>query len=171
VTGLLTFTPFYQWRGEHAIHHGTSGDLDRREIGDIWTMTVQEYLEASRWKRFAYRLARNPVVLFGLAPVALFLVVQRFPRKGASRRERHSVWWMNGAILLMAVGMSALYGFVPYVLIQLVAMFVAGGVGIWLFYLARQSRNQISEATVPAQHDGAVHTPCVGGRTPWTASS
>ena len=69
VTGVLTFTPYYQWRWEHALHHATSGDLDRRGMGDMWTLTVQEYLEASRWKRFAYRLARNPFVLFVLAPL------------------------------------------------------------------------------------------------------
>ena len=60
VTGVLTFTPYHHWRWEHALHHATSGDLDRRGTGDIWTLTVQEYLEASRWKKFAYRLARNP---------------------------------------------------------------------------------------------------------------
>ena len=63
ITGVLTFTPFYHWRWEHAIHHASAGDLDRRGTGDVWTLTVQEYLEASRWKRFAYRLARNPVSL------------------------------------------------------------------------------------------------------------
>ncbi|MEQ8766820.1 MAG: fatty acid desaturase [Planctomycetota bacterium] len=138
VTGLLTFTPYYHWRGEHAVHHGTTGDLDRRLAGDVWTITVQEYLEASRWRRFAYRLARNPLVLFGIAPLVLFLVLQRLPRSGASQRERRSVWWMNGAILLMATGMSFLFGLLPYLFIQLTAMFVAGGVGVWLFYLQHQ---------------------------------
>src|ERR1041385_1270591 len=65
LTGVLTFTPYRHWTREHAVHHATSGDLDRRGTGDLWTLTVQEYLEASIWKRFAYRLARNPVVLFG----------------------------------------------------------------------------------------------------------
>ena len=67
------------------------GDLDRRGTGDIWTLTVQEYLEASRWKRFAYRLARNPMVLFVLAPLFVFLIKHRFPKARASRRERRSV--------------------------------------------------------------------------------
>jgi acyl-lipid omega-6 desaturase (Delta-12 desaturase) len=78
VSGVLTFTPYYHWRWEHALHHASSGDLDRRGTGDVWTMTVQEYLEAGRWKRFAYRLARNPFVLFVLAPVYVFLIEQRF---------------------------------------------------------------------------------------------
>lgn len=138
VTGLLTLTPYYQWRGEHAIHHGATGDLDRRGIGDVWTMTVQEYLDSSRWKRFSYRLARNPLVLFVVAPFVLFLFLQRKPRAGATRRERLSVWWMNAAVLAMAIGMSLLFGVVPYLVIQLTVLLVAGSVGIWLFYLQHQ---------------------------------
>ena len=138
ITGLLTFTPFYQWRWDHAIHHATSGHLDKRGTGDIWTMTVQEYLESSRWKKFAYRLARNPIVLFVIAPVVVLMGKQRFPSPGASKRERDSVHWMNVAILAMAVGLSAIYGIVPYLIIQLVAMAVAGGAGFWLFYVQHQ---------------------------------
>jgi acyl-lipid omega-6 desaturase (Delta-12 desaturase) len=138
LSGLLTFTPYYHWRWEHAIHHATAGDLDRRSVGDIWTMTVQEYLEASRWKRFSYRLARNPFVLFGLAPLFLFLVLQRFPSARASARERESVWWMNLAILLLAAGLSWIFGLIPYLVIQLTAMMVAGGVGVWMFYVQHQ---------------------------------
>lgn len=136
--GLVTLTPYQHWRGEHAIHHGTTGDLDRRGIGDIWTMTVQEYLAATRWKRFGYRFLRNPVVLFGLAPLLLLLVLQRFVRKGADRRERWSVHGTNIAIVGMAVGMSALFGFWPYVILQLVVLVVAGTAGLWLFYLQHQ---------------------------------
>ena len=99
ITGVLTFTPYYQWRWEHALHHASSGDLDRRGTGDVWTLTVQEYLESSRWKRFAYRLARNPVVLFVLAPLYLFLVMQRFPNRQGAGRERLSVYWTNLADL------------------------------------------------------------------------
>src|SRR6266581_3001908 len=93
ITGVLTFTPYYHWRWEHAVHHATSGDLDRRGTGDIWTLTVQEYLESSGWKRFAYRLARNPFVLFVVAPLYVLLVKHRFPKSDASQRDRHSVYW------------------------------------------------------------------------------
>ena len=82
VTGILCFTPYHHWRWEHSVHHSTSGDLDRRGTGDVWTLTVQEYLESSRWKRFAYRLARNPFILFLIAPLFLFLIRERFPSKG-----------------------------------------------------------------------------------------
>jgi omega-6 fatty acid desaturase (delta-12 desaturase) len=138
VTGALTFTPYYHWRGEHAIHHGATGDLDRRGVGDVWTLTVREYLESSRWKRFAYRLARNPFVLFVIAPLVLFLILQRIPRAGANRRERFSVWIMNVVVAGMIVGLGFAFGVIPYLVIQLVVSGVAGAAGVWLFYLQHQ---------------------------------
>jgi acyl-lipid omega-6 desaturase (Delta-12 desaturase) len=147
VSGLLTLTPYYHWRWEHSQHHGTSGDLDRRGTGDIWTMTVQEYLESSRWKRFAYRLARNPIVLFVIAPVFLFVVRQRFPSPGANRRERHSVWWMNLAILAMLTLGSSLMGLKVYLLLQLLVISVAGAAGVWVFYVQHQFEGAYWEHT------------------------
>jgi acyl-lipid omega-6 desaturase (Delta-12 desaturase) len=138
VTGMLTFTPYYHWRGDHAIHHGTTGDLDRRGIGDVWTMTVQEYIDATPWKRFSYRLSRSPFVLFVIAPFVMFLIVQRIPRKDAEPRERASVWWMNLAVAAMVVGLGFAFGFWPYLVIQLIVLLVAGAAGIWLFYLQHQ---------------------------------
>src|ERR1043166_5156167 len=138
ITGVLTFTPYYLWRWEHAIHHAHAGDLDRRGLGAVWTLTVQEYLEASHWKRFRYRLVRNPVVLFVVAPLFLFTVVHRFPLAKASPRERHSVHWTNLGILGMIAAMSLTFGFKAYLLIQLTVMAVAGGAGVWLFYVQHQ---------------------------------
>src|SRR5678815_5227444 len=88
LTGILTFTPYHHWRWEHSIHHANSGHLDKRGVGDIMTMTVQEYLEASPWKRFAYRLARNPFILFLIAPLYLFVFRQRIPSFKSNPRER-----------------------------------------------------------------------------------
>jgi omega-6 fatty acid desaturase (delta-12 desaturase) len=138
ITGVLTLTPYQHWRWEHSVHHSSSGDLDRRGMGDIWTLTVQEYLKCSRWNRFAYRLARNPAVLFVLAPLYLFLIKHRFPVANAGRRERQSVYWTNLAILGMAVGLSLVFGFKAYLVIQLTAMMVAGAAGVWLFYVQHQ---------------------------------
>jgi omega-6 fatty acid desaturase (delta-12 desaturase) len=138
IAGVITFTPYYHWRWEHAVHHAGSGDLDKRGTGDIWTMTVQEYLESSRWKRFAYRLARNPIVLFVIAPIFLFLIRQRFPSPGANKRERESVQWMNLAILGMVTGFIWIFGFKSYLLIQLTITGVGGAIGIWMFYVQHQ---------------------------------
>jgi acyl-lipid omega-6 desaturase (Delta-12 desaturase) len=138
IAGVLTLTPYYHWRWEHNIHHASSGHLDKRGTGDIWTLTVQEYLEASRWKRFAYRLARNPCVLFLIAPLFLFLIRQRFPSPKANKRERLSVHWMNLAILGMAVGLTSLFGLKEFLFIQMIITAVAGGAGVWLFYVQHQ---------------------------------
>jgi len=136
--GVLVMTPYFHWRWEHALHHASSGDLGRRGTGDIWTMTVQEYLEASRGKRFAYRLARNPFLLFVLAPVYLFVFRERIPVRSAGAREKQSVWWVNLAIVGMVLAMGLVFGFVPYLILMLTAMAVAGMSGVWLFYVQHQ---------------------------------
>ena len=138
ITGFLCFTPYYQWRWEHGLHHGASGDLDRRGTGDIWTLTVQEYLEASRGKRFAYRLARNPLVLFVVAPLFLFVIQQRFAFPRGGNRERYSVSVTNLVLLGMVAGLIWIFGWKVYVLLQLVVMMVAGSAGVWLFYIQHQ---------------------------------
>jgi len=138
ITGLLTFTPYRHWRWQHSVHHSNSGDLDKRGTGDVWTMTVQEYLEASRWKKFAYRLARNPVVLFVIAPLLLLLVLQRFPAAKSGRRERYSVYTMNLAVLAMVLVLGWIFGIKAYLLIQLTSVMVAGSAGVWLFYVQHQ---------------------------------
>jgi omega-6 fatty acid desaturase (delta-12 desaturase) len=138
ITGALTFTPYDHWRWQHAIHHGTAGHLDKRGTGDIWTMTVQEYLEASPERRFAYRLSRNPLVLFVLAPFYLVLINHRFAARNASGRQRRSVWWMNAVFLCTAAVMSWIYGVGPYLFIQSTMLLVAGAAGVWLFYVQHQ---------------------------------
>jgi omega-6 fatty acid desaturase (delta-12 desaturase) len=148
IGGVLTLTPYSHWRWEHAMHHASAGNLDKRGTGDVWTLTVREYLESSRGKRFAYRLARNPVVLFVLAPLFLFVIQQRFPALKAGRRERRSVYWTNLALLGVAAALSFTFGFKAYLLIQLTVMMVAGAAGVWLFYVQHQF-----EGVYWARHD------------------
>jgi acyl-lipid omega-6 desaturase (Delta-12 desaturase) len=138
ITGVLCFTPYYRWRWEHAVHHGSSGDLDRRGTGDVWTLTVQEFLEASRWKRFAYRLARNPVILFVVAPLMLFMIIERLPKGNGGRRERLCVHYTNLLILAVALGMSQLMGWKAYLILQVTLVMIAGSAGVWLFYVQHQ---------------------------------
>ncbi len=138
ITGMLAFTPYYHWRWEHSVHHATSGDLDKRGMGDVWTLTVKEYLESTPWRRFTYRLVRNPFVLFVLAPLGLFLFRERFPTSTANKREKYSVYWMNFALLAKAVILSLIFGVKAYLLIQLTEMMVAGAAGVWLFYVQHQ---------------------------------
>ena len=138
ITGVLTFTSYRFWRWEHAVHHAGAGNLDRRDLGDVWTMTVQEYLDASRLKRFAYRVVRNPFVLFVLVPPCLFLILHRFSAKKASKRYRRSVSLTNLTILALGVFLSFLMGVKAYLVIQLSVMTVAATAGVWLFYVQHQ---------------------------------
>jgi omega-6 fatty acid desaturase (delta-12 desaturase) len=138
ITGILTFTPYEDWRHAHAVHHATAADLDRRGVGDLWTMTVEEYLASSNRKRLAYRIYRNPFIMFGLGPTVVFLITQRLPHKGAGRRERQSVWITNGAILAILVLAHLTIGLRTYLLIQIPIILIAGAAGIWLFYVQHQ---------------------------------
>lgn len=138
ISGVLTFAPYEDWRHAHAAHHATTGDLDRRGIGDVWTLTVQEYLAAPRLKRLAYRFIRNRFVILGLVPAVLSMVTNRFPHRGAGPRERYSVWFTNVAILAVIGAASLTIGLGTYLAIQLPIMLIAGTAGVWLFYIQHQ---------------------------------
>lgn len=138
IAGVLTFTPYGHWRWEHAMHHASAGDLDRRGTGDVWTMTVQEYLDASRGRRLAYRLVRNPLILFIIAPLFVFAIKHRFASADADRRQRRSVWVTNTALLCMSVLFGWIFGIASYVLIQSIVLAAAGTAGLWLFYVQHQ---------------------------------
>jgi omega-6 fatty acid desaturase (delta-12 desaturase) len=138
ITGILTFTPYDDWRAEHARHHATAGDLDRRGVGDVWTMTVEEYQQASFWQRVGYRLYRNPFVLLGLAPWYVFLIKQRVPRRGTGVRGVVSVVVTNVALALIFGVLFATIGVKSTLLVELPLMGAAGAAGIWLFYVQHQ---------------------------------
>ncbi len=138
LTGILTFTPFEEWRRLHNVHHATSGNLERRGTGDIWTMTVKEYRAAGKGKRFAYRMVRNPVILFGLGPIFLFLYSNRFAHKGAKWVEWRSVVLTNLALAIIVLSLGWLIGFKTYLSIQIPVLFFGGLIGIWLFYVQHQ---------------------------------
>lgn len=138
VTGMMSFTPYHHWRWEHAVHHATNGDLDRRGLGDIWTMTVSEYLAASRWMKLAYRLVRHPLVLFGIGPFFMFVIRERFSTANAKPRDKASVWIMNVAILSWSAVLISYFGFMPWLIIQSTVMAVGASAGVWLFYVQHQ---------------------------------
>jgi len=140
VIGVLTLTPYDCWRRSHAIHHASSGNLDARGIGDVKTLTVAEYDALSWWGKFGYRLYRHPAVMFGLGPIWLFLIQHRVPvgmmRGGLT--PWLSTMATNAAIAAFAVGLIWLVGWVPFLLIQLPIIFMAGVAGVWLFYVQHQ---------------------------------
>lgn len=138
ITGILAFTPYHRWHHAHLIHHRTAGNLDKRGVGDVWTLTVDEYKSRSRGKRFMYRVYRNPFIMFGIGAALVFLIMNRFTRKGFSRKERISVYIANLGLAVLATGISLLIGFKSYLLIQLPVMYFAATAGVFLFYVQHQ---------------------------------
>ena len=138
VLGVFLFTPFDDWRLSHLRHHASYADLDARGFGDIWTMTLEEYENASKAKRLSYRLYRNPLVLFGMGAVFIFLLRFRLPTKMAKRKARSSVLFTNLLVVVVVLAAARTIGLRTYVLVQLPVVWFAGAMGIWLFYVQHQ---------------------------------
>jgi acyl-lipid omega-6 desaturase (Delta-12 desaturase) len=141
--GVLTLTPYDFWRRTHAAHHSTSGNLDRRGIGDIDTLTVDEYLARSRWDRLRYRVYRHPIIMFGVGPAYLFIIQHRLP-VGLMRsgwRPWLSAMATNVAIASLVATMIWLVGIGPFLLVQLPIILLAASAGVWLFYVQHQFEN------------------------------
>ena len=136
--GLFVLSPFQRWRHDHAIHHATSGDLERRGVGDIITLTVAEY-RARRWRgRLAYRVMRNPVVMFGLGPVIAMIIGPRIATWSQRPRLRHSVLGTDVMLLVVIGGLCWLIGWQSFLLVWAPSALLAGSIGIWLFYVQHQ---------------------------------
>ena len=139
--GMITWTPYHCWRTQHAVHHASSGDLDRRgRGGEIFTMTVDEYKNASGWKRFGYRLYRNPLVLLIIAPFWYFVIEQRLtlgvPRTW--KKERASVHYTNLGLLLVSAAVMSLVGWRAFLIIHPPIVILGGSIGVWMFYVQHQ---------------------------------
>jgi omega-6 fatty acid desaturase (delta-12 desaturase) len=145
ITGILTLFPFYQWKHSHSLHHATSGNLHKRGVGDIWMLTVDEYKTSSIWNRLAYRLYRNPIVMFGLGPIYTFLFQYRFNVKGAKRSERINTWMTNLAIVALYSLLCWAIGWQAFLLIQGPIFWISGSLGIWLFYVQHQFEDSYFE--------------------------
>jgi omega-6 fatty acid desaturase (delta-12 desaturase) len=138
VCGLLVYSPFHSWRHEHAVHHASAGDLDRRGMGDVDTLTVAEYKASSRAQRLAYRLMRNPLVMLGLGPLWALILEPRLVPAWARKRFGRKILATDLAVVVVLAGLCMLFGWRAVLLIQLPAAMLAGAVGIWLFYVQHQ---------------------------------
>jgi len=142
IAGIFALTPFYQWRHNHAQHHATSGDLDRRATFDVpLTYTVKEYMALPGWKKALYRAYRHPIGMFVFTPSLLFIVMQRFSAPGSGRRERWSVAFTNLAILALVMVLGYFGGFGKILSVQLPITIIGGTIGVWLFYVQHQFEN------------------------------
>jgi omega-6 fatty acid desaturase (delta-12 desaturase) len=136
--GVIVYTPFHLWRYEHAVHHATAGDLDRRGKGDVETLTVAEYRARSRGARLGYRLMRNPLVLLGLGPLWAMILEPRLIPRWARKRFGRTIVATDVALVVLLGGLCALVGWQSVLLVQLVPALLAGAVGIFMFYVQHQ---------------------------------
>ncbi|MCC7047625.1 MAG: fatty acid desaturase [Alphaproteobacteria bacterium] len=158
VLGVLTLTPYVDWQRCHAAHHATNGNLDRRGIGDITTLTVREYLGSSRLQRACYRLGRHPLVLFGIGPAYQFLLRHRIP--GARQMRRLANWLSamgtNLAVAAIVAGLAVVLGLKPILFGMLPVMVLAATIGIWLFYVQHQFEETYWETGERWSYDAAA---------------
>ena len=136
--GILAFTPYHRWTDSHRHHHQTVGNLDKRGLGDIWTLTVDEYLALSPARRFHYRLFRHPVVLLLIGGPLMFILANRFTTRRMTKKQKLNIYFTNAMILALAAGVSWLIGWQAYLIIQLPVIYFAAIVGVYLFYLQHQ---------------------------------
>jgi omega-6 fatty acid desaturase (delta-12 desaturase) len=159
--GVITLTPYDHWRRTHAVHHATSGNLDRRGMGDVDTLTVREYRARSRWGRLRYRLYRHPLVLFGIGPAYLFFLQQRLPvgLMRAGWQPWLSTMATNAAIALIVAVFVWLIGLKAFLFVHLPSMLFAGAIGVWLFYV----QHQFEYTTWDEQREWSLHEAALYG--------
>ncbi len=144
VTGFLlsifTLTPYHYWKKSHSMHHASVGNLEQRGIGDIYTMTVEEYSRLSSWGKLKYRMYRNPFTLFVVLPYFLFTVVYRFPsyRQKELRPFHKSVYLTDLLLGLLAAGIIWFIGWQSFLMIQIPVYFISSTTGMWIFYVQHQ---------------------------------
>jgi acyl-lipid omega-6 desaturase (Delta-12 desaturase) len=138
VLGLFVYSPFEAWKHEHAVHHATSSDLDRRGIGDVDMLTVNEYVNGSLGTRLGYRLVRNPVVMLGLGPLWALAIQPRFSQGSGRPRDRRSVLYTDVALVLLVGGIVWAIGWKDFLLLQLPPVMLAGAGGVFMFYVQHQ---------------------------------
>jgi omega-6 fatty acid desaturase (delta-12 desaturase) len=160
VIGVLTLTPYAHWRQQHALHHGSSGNLDRRGKGDVETLTVREYRDLPRWRRIGYRLFRHPLVILGLGPIFVFVCRHRLPENPlrANAQAWGDVMATNLAVAVALTFLAVLLGARELLLVQLPITWLASTMGVWLFFVQHQFEHTYWERDAGwALHTGGLH--------------
>ncbi len=146
-TGILcsfiTWTPYFYWRKGHGIHHANAGNLENRGIGDVYTLTVNEYLQRTKWGKLKYRMYRHPLFLFFFIPAIIFVLWYRFPtsRNKVFKKVQSNVYWTDLVIILIVGTLIWFVGLEAYLMVQLPIVFFAASAGNWLFYVQHQFEN------------------------------
>lgn len=160
VLGVLTLTPYDVWRRSHSIHHSHAGDLSHRGIGDVMTLTIEEYHQRTRFGRFLYRAYRHPLVMFGIGPTYLFILCHRLPLGMMNQGRKYwiSAMGTNAAILAILSVIVYFGGFVALFLVFLPTTLIAASIGVWLFYIQHQfEQTQWDQPENWTLHEAALH--------------
>ncbi len=168
VIGVLTLTPYDVWRRAHAVHHGSFGNLARRGLGDIHTLTVDEYRALKPFNRLLYRLYRNPIVLFGLGPGYVFYLEYRLPLG----LTEHAKYWVSAMATNVGIliGLALVFffgGLMPILLIFLPSTLLAATAGVWLFYV----QHQFETTHWSAEEDWQLHNAALKGSSHYVLPS
>ncbi len=158
--GVITMTPYVVWRKAHALHHGATGNLDERGIGDIDTLTVEEYKALPRFERVKYRAYRHPLTLFVFGPAYLFLLDNRMVPKQLRSERRYWVSAMGTNVAILAVASLIVYfiGLVPFLLVLIPIVAIAASLGVWMFYVQHQFEDAVWEHKENWNlHESALH--------------
>ncbi len=143
--GLLVFTPYHKWHFEHRRHHQTVGNLDKRGMGDVMTITVDEYKQRSRFQQFYYRVYRHPITIFLIAPFFLFTIAQHIPKKVHPKKVKVYTYITTSVLAILVTLLIMGIGLAPFLMIQIPIFFVATGAGVWLFYIQHQYEGVVWE--------------------------
>ncbi len=155
-TALLVWQPFANWRHDHAVHHGTAGDLDRRGQGDVPTLTVDEYYERPWLSRLGYRLFRNPLVMFGVGPIWSLMIGPRLSSLEKRKRLRNSITLTNLLLGGAITGLILLVGWKAFLFVEMIPAFLAAMAGVWLFYVQHQFEDVYWESSERWSYDDAA---------------
>jgi omega-6 fatty acid desaturase (delta-12 desaturase) len=147
VCGLFVLSPFRRWGHDHAVHHASSGDLERRGVGDVITLTIAEYNARTPRGQLGYRLLRNPLVMFGLGPIVAMIIGPRLVAKNARPRMRNSVLLTDLSLLVIVGVLCWVMGVGNFLLVWAPAAMLAGSAGIWLFYVQHQFEDAYWQST------------------------
>ncbi|MEO9971436.1 MAG: fatty acid desaturase [Hyphomonadaceae bacterium] len=158
ILGVVTFTPYYYWQHTHAIHHAHSGNLDRRGIGDVQTLTIEEYRARSAFGRWAYRALRHPSVMFFIGPAYVFLLQHRWPSQleRSGWRPWASVMGTNLAMALVALAIISQTGWLAFLVVQIAIIVTTASIGVWLFFVQHQYEKAHWDRTPEWSHEASA---------------
>lgn len=142
ICSLFTSIPYKYWATVHGYHHGHTGQLEHRDIGDINFLTVDEFRNLTGTRKLFYRIFRNPIILFVLAPFIYLAFSNRYPSRGRGFKgwgSAHRSQFINNiALAIFYFSLIYFLGWKALVIVHLPIVFFFGITAFWFFYVQHQ---------------------------------